>query len=312
MEKAISSSAPISLSTDQARAFVELAQKGSLREAASALHISEQGVRNRLLVLESSLGVELYRKSQGIRRGTPLTNEGQKLLPHAVAFLEAASDFKRAAPGLNPPLEIHVSATQYMILYVLIDAIKQFQRSYPGIRIQLTNRTEQQIEQALFDDPNLAFGVVAPYDSSSKLEYRHLFSMGWSLITPRNHIFRNKRRVQLEDLANSPLILFERGSTGRQHVLDAFHALGMSPRIEMETTNTEIIMKMVEAGLGISIVPVMKNGIVTRRHRVNVWDLGHQVAPIHSGILSRQGAKHSIATQAFITSLTRQTECLKS
>ena len=150
MGRALPPSTPISLSTDQAAAFVELAKKGSLRDAAGALNISEQGVRNRLLVLENSLGVELYRKSRGVRRTTPMTIEGQKLLPHALAFLEAARDFKRAVPGLNPPLEIRVAATQYMILYVLIDAIKQFNRSYPGIRIQLTNRTEQEIEQALF------------------------------------------------------------------------------------------------------------------------------------------------------------------
>ena len=49
------------------------------------------------------------------------------------------------------------------------------------------------------------------------------------------------------DLTDLPLILFERGSTGRQHVMDAFHGEGLSPRVDMETTNTEIIVRMVEA-----------------------------------------------------------------
>ena len=53
----------LSLSTDQVAAFVELARQGSIRDAAKVLHITEQGVRNRLLVLEGRLGVELYRKS---------------------------------------------------------------------------------------------------------------------------------------------------------------------------------------------------------------------------------------------------------
>ena len=69
-----------SLSTDQLAALVELARQGSLRAAAGVLHISEQGVRNRLVALESRLGVELYRKRRGIRRTAPLTEEGRTLL----------------------------------------------------------------------------------------------------------------------------------------------------------------------------------------------------------------------------------------
>src|SRR5256885_15820170 len=79
-----------SLTIDQLAAFVQLARQGSLRAAAEMLFISEQGLRSRLLALESQLGVELYRKSRGLRRRTPLTQEGQQLLPHAEAMLERA------------------------------------------------------------------------------------------------------------------------------------------------------------------------------------------------------------------------------
>ena len=68
----------LSISTDQMAAFVELAKQGSLRAAADMLHISEQGVRNRLVALEARLGVELYRKRRGIRRSTPLTADGRR------------------------------------------------------------------------------------------------------------------------------------------------------------------------------------------------------------------------------------------
>src|SRR5688500_7375368 len=80
------------LSTDQMLALVELARQGSLRAAAEVLHLSEQGVRNRLIALEARLGVELYRKRRGIRRTMPLTEDGQRLLPHAMAFLEQAGN----------------------------------------------------------------------------------------------------------------------------------------------------------------------------------------------------------------------------
>jgi DNA-binding transcriptional LysR family regulator len=292
-----------SLTTDQVAAFVELARQGSLRRAARGLHITEQGVRNRLVALEGRLKVELYRKSRGPRRASPLTEQGRHFLPHALAFLERAEQLAELFDGSVEQREIHVAATQYLILYGLIDAVRRFHEAFPHIHVRLSNRTEQEIEEALLQDPELALGVAAPYESSPDLEYLHLFSLGWSLVTPARHRLLRLAEVRLRDLVDVPLILFERGSTGRQHVMDAFHGQGLSPRVDMETTNTEIIVRMVEAGLGVSIVPLMPSGVVTRGHRVGVRSLGEQIAPIHSGILIRRGERLSTASQAFITFL---------
>ena len=97
-----------------------------------------------------------------------------------------------------------------------------------------------------------------------------------------------------------PLIVYERGSTGRSHVLDAFHERGLAPRIEMEATNTDLIVRMVEAGLGVSIVPLHPSGAVTRGRRVGIRPLGQQVRPIDSGTLTRKGERLSTAAQRFV------------
>jgi DNA-binding transcriptional LysR family regulator len=289
-----------SLSTDQIAAFVELARQGSLRNAADVLLISEQGLRNRLIALESRLKVELYRKGRGARQGTPLTPEGRRFLPHAQAFLERALDLTSLFSVEEAPREIHVAATQYLILYVMIDAVRRFHLANPHIQVRLSNRIEAEIEHDLLHDPDLEVGVAAPYESSTALEYTHLFSMEWSLIAPPRHPLLKLKQLTLEQLADVPLILFERGSTGRQHVMDAFHGSGLSPHVDMEATNTEIIVRMVEAGLGVSIVPLMADGIVTRGRRVGILSLGHQIRPIHSGILTRRDEKHSAAARQFI------------
>jgi DNA-binding transcriptional LysR family regulator len=289
-----------SLSTDQVAAFAELARQGSLHAAAAALHITEQGVRNRLLVLEQRLGAELYRKKRGPRRTAPLTEQGRQFLPHALAFLERARQLTEVFAASTTPHEIHVVATQYLILYVLIDAVRRFHEAFPHIHVRLSNRTEQEIEEALLRDPEVALGVAAPYESSAELQYLHLFSMDWSLITPPRHPLLRVQRLKLAHLAELPLILLERGSTGRQHVMDAFHTQGLSPRVDMETTNTEIIIRMVEGGLGLSIVPLMPSGVVTRGHRIGVRSLGKQIRPIDSGILIRRATAPSAASQAFI------------
>jgi DNA-binding transcriptional LysR family regulator len=291
---------PPSLSTDQLAALVELARHGSLRAAAEALFITEQGVRNRLLALEERLGVELYRKSRGVRRLAPLTPAGQRLLPRAIELLDKAAELRELAGGETETREIHVVASQYLIAYVLIDAVRAFHVAQPKIRVWLSARTEQQIEAAILHDPDVALGVAAPYESSPELVYRHLFAMPWSLIVPPRHRLARRERVTLADVASEPLILYERGSTGRQHVVEAFVRAEQAPTVVMEATNTDLIVRMVAAGLGVSIVPLLAGGAVTRGHRVAVLPIADPLRPIDSGLLWRRGETLSPACQRFV------------
>ena len=196
-----------------------------------------------------------------------------------------------------------MAATQYLILYVLIDAVRRFHKAFPQIHVRLSNHTEQEIEQALLQNPDIALGVAAPYEPSPDLEYVHLFSLDWSLITPPGHALLKKKELGLADLKDIPLILFERGSTGRQHVVDAFYEAGCSPTVGLETTNTEIIVRMVEAGLGVSIVPLMADGAVTRGRKVAVRPLGGKIRPIRSGVLYRKGETLGRASETFVSFL---------
>ncbi len=280
-----------SLSTDQIAAFVELARRGSLRAAAEALFISEQGLRSRLLALEQRLGVQLYKKSRGLRRRTPLTPDGQRFLPHAEAFLERAAQLSGLFQSDQPSRDVHVVASQYLIAYVLIDAVRRFHRAFPDVHVRLSARTEHEIEEALLGSHEFSFGVAAPYEPSPELEYRHLFSMGWSVITPRRHPLARRRTVRLAHIVPYPLIMYERGSTGRQHVAEAFQRLNLAPHVEIEATNTDLIVRMVEAGLGAAVVPLHPSGAVTRGRRVVIHSLGRQVRPIDSGILLRRNER---------------------
>lgn len=288
------------LSVDTVTALVELARQGSLRAAAGSLFITEQGVRSRLLTLEEHLGVELYRKQRGRRRSTPLTPQGKKFLPHAVAFLQQAEQLSTLFHTSQAPREMHVVASQYLIAYVLIDAVRKFHAAFPHIRVRLTARSEAEIEQTLRDDPEIAFGVAAPYEASPELEYRHLFSMNWSVIAPPGHAVLKRKKVLLADVVRYPLIFFERGSTGRQHVAEALRERKLAADVELEATNTDLIVRMVEAHLGIAIVPLLPSGVVTKGRLVAARGLGDQVRPIQSGVLLRRGEPLSKEAESFL------------
>jgi DNA-binding transcriptional LysR family regulator len=280
-------------STDQISAFVELSRHGQIRAAATVLGITEQGLRNRLLTLEERLGVELYRKSRGRRRSTVLTDQGRRFLPHAIGFLERAQELCRTFEIEAGAREIRVASSQYLIRYLLIDVLKEFRNAAPDIHVRISTMNELEVEEALRTDPEVSMGVAAPYEPSPDFDYHELFAMSWSLITPPRHPLNGRRQIRLRDLAAQPLIIYERGSTGRQHILDAFHESGVSPHVALETTSTETIVSMVEAGLGIAIVPLLPSGAVTRGRRVEARRLQASIRPIHSGVLVRRGERLS-------------------
>ena len=289
-----------SLSTDQVAAFVLLAHRGSIRAAADELHITEQGVRNRLIALERQLGATLYRKQRGVRKTSPLTPDGRRFLPHAVAFLEQAGRLSELFSAAPPEREVQIAASQYLIAYVLIDVVKRFHAAHRNIRVRLSACTEHEIERELMEFPEINLGVAAPYEPVGELEYRHLFSMDWSVITPRRHPLLKLRRVSLADVAEFPLITYERGSTGRAHVLEAFYRQSLTPQIEVETTNTDLIVRTVEANLGVAIVPLLPSGVVTRGRRVSIKSLGNLIRPIDSGILLRRNEQPTEACRHFV------------
>jgi DNA-binding transcriptional LysR family regulator len=175
----------------------------------------------------------------------------------------------------------------------LIDVLKEFRTKAPSIHVRVSTMNEADVAARLLGDSGVAFGLAAPYESTPALEYSELFAMNWSLITPPRHPLLAKRRVRLDQVAKHPLILYERGSTGRQHVLDAFHERGLAARVALETTSTETVVSMVEAGLGVSVVPLLPSGAVTRGRHVEIRPIQDAIRPIHSGVLLRRGDKTS-------------------
>jgi DNA-binding transcriptional LysR family regulator len=292
---------PVSLTTDQITAFVQLARQGSLRRAADELLISEQGLRNRLITLEQRLGASLYRKARGPRRGLLLTQAGERFLPHAIAFLERAAELSSIFSDTSGTREVNVVGSQYLITYVLLDAVREFHRDHPNIQVRLSARTERDIDHALRASTEYALGIAAPYEASTDLRYEHLFAMDWSVIVPRTHRLARRRTVRLRDLTSEPLIVYERGSTGRQHIIEAFQRQDLAPHVELEATTTDLVVRMVEAGLGVALVPLLPSGAVTAGRRVHLLKPLDAVRPIDSGLLFRKHENLSEAARTFVS-----------
>ena len=100
---------------------------------------------------------------------------------------------------------------------------------------------------------------------------------------PGVHRWATATSVSLGEIAAEPLIVFERASAGRLHVLETFFALGLEPTICMEATTTPLILSAVNAGLGVSIIPTPSSQAPLRGLDVVVVPISDPVRPIETG-----------------------------
>jgi DNA-binding transcriptional LysR family regulator len=288
------------ISSDQVLAFVELARLGNIRLAAESLRLSAEGFRSRLLTLEERLGTNLYEKERGRRTDVRLTHAGQIFLHKAIKFIDDTHELTHLfEPGQRLNM-LQIVGSQYLTYFLLVDVVRGFSLKNPGTGVRVITRTEQQILAAMQDDPGIALGICAPTEFPTDLIYHPWFKLDWCFVAARGHPLLQQSHVTLADLTEEPLILFEPGSTGRQHVLEAFYQRSLRPQISMEATSTQVVLRMVEVGLGSAIVPLLASGAVTRGLDIGWVPLGDQIRPIENGILTRPDWKHDPTVQAFL------------
>jgi len=79
----------------QIQSFVEAEKRGSFRKAAKTLYVSQSAVSNRIRLLETELGAELFYR---FRNGVVLTEAGRTFLPYATRALYALNEAKQVVP----------------------------------------------------------------------------------------------------------------------------------------------------------------------------------------------------------------------
>ena len=288
------------LSTEQIAAFVELARLGSLHLAAESLHLSAEGLRGRILALEDLLGTSLYEKARGRRGDVNLTASGRRFLQKAVRFLDQAHELTRLFEPRATAKEIQLIGSHYLMAYVLVDAVREFRDLHPEYVLRLSTRAESQVLGLLLGEAQCAIGFCTPTEFPRSLNYHPWRTVGWSLAVPRGHPWALAKAIALAEIASQPLIVFERASAGRLHVLETFFALGLEPSICLEATSTPLILSAVNAGLGVSIIPTPSSSAPLRGLDVAIVPISDPIRPIETGLYLRAEWQDDPGVQALL------------
>jgi DNA-binding transcriptional LysR family regulator len=233
------------------RYFEAVARHGHVTRAAQELHIAQPSLSKQIQSLEAELGVALFDR---VGRRVELTAAGRLLLPYARRALREVSD-ARAALQQWSNLEqgqVALGAPPTVGAHLLPQALAAFHQRYPGIGLYLHEMGAARLA-ALLDEGAIDLAVVSvalPAFLSAEL-----FSEALVVAVAEEHPLARQKTVRGADLADQPFILFPEGYELRSRTLQLCRAAGFEPRVVLDGGETDTVVRLVAAGLGVAVVP---------------------------------------------------------
>ena len=280
------------------RAFQEVARTKSFTEAAIALGYSQSAVSRLVSELEREWGVQLFERS---RAGVSLTNEGAQLLPAANALCQAEAEFHAQVDGLHNLSSglIRIGTISSTATHWLPHIISSFQSEYPGIRYELFLGDYAQLSDALgsgrIDCALTRLPVEGPFNCLP-LQQDELMA-----VLPEGHPLASEEAIDPELLAAEPFIQLKHGSS--DEVAEVLRACKSKPEPHFTTWDDNAVMSMVEAGLGVSVLP----SLVLRRSPYHIAVLPLSPRFFRTlGFVTRKTAATPLAVERFMEHLDKR------
>lgn len=238
----------------QLEAFLQVAHHRSFSRAAEALFLTQPSVTARIQSLEREIGERLFERTG---RSVTLTDAGDAFIPHAQRALTAVQEGTDAIEAVRHGDigSIRIGASDTIATYVLPGILKQFRETRPRVHVHLTTgQTEGIVEKLLVGETHVA---VSRLTQHPEIESLHLYNDDLALVCSPSHPFASRGRVTIAEAGREPFLFFQRTSSYHSLVYSMFLRVGVVPESVMELDSMETTKHMVEAGLGIAILPVV-------------------------------------------------------
>jgi DNA-binding transcriptional LysR family regulator len=236
----------------QLTAFVEVARHGSVSRAAESLLVSQPAVTARLKRLEAELGAPLFvRRPRGMR----LTEAGEAYLPFAVRALETLAEGRHLVNAYEGggAGRLALGAAPAVSTYVLPALLKRFAVGHPRVAVSVrTGHSEEVLELVLREQVDL--GLVRAL-RHPEIVSTPLYEDRLVLVVEPEHRFASRRGIEVAEIGQEQVILFDRTSSYHELTSAFFRRAGVLPAGVMELDNIDAAKKMVQEGFGVALLP---------------------------------------------------------
>jgi DNA-binding transcriptional LysR family regulator len=264
----------IMIDIEKLETFLVSAETLNFSETAKRLHLSQPTVSQQIKILEKSMGVVLFIRSN---TGLELTEAGRLLVPWAHRLIHDTNNLQSMMASIQSDVvgELRISCSTTAGKYVLPLLAARFCRLYPGVKVRILSCTPEEVAIKLLEG-DMHIGVLSHEASDSDLESQEFFHDTIALIVPPSHRWANRRMVEPGELLEEPIIMREETSGTRQVVLSELSKfdIGIDDlNIFMELGNAEAIVRTVAAGYGIAFVSKLATACPLERGSVIELDV---------------------------------------
>jgi LysR family transcriptional regulator, benzoate and cis,cis-muconate-responsive activator of ben and cat genes len=237
------------------RSFVAVAEELHFGRAAIRLGIAQPPLSQQIQQLERHLDTALFERTS---RQVRLTDAGVVFLAEArrilLAVEQAAASARRAARGETGELKVAFAAT--VMFLALPHILRTFRARFPDVRLDLREMaTGSQL--AAIKNGDLDIGFVREPLPDPDLDTQVVFREPLRITVDSAHPLAQKKHVRVADLANEPFVLFPSEIAPGLHsqVMKLCRDAGFSPRVVEISRELYTTVSLVEAGVGVSILP---------------------------------------------------------
>lgn len=250
----------------QLRYFEALARHGHFGRAADSCSITQPALSVQIKELEQQLGAVLFERAA---RQVRLTTLGEAFLlrvQDVLRAVEGLGDLARAShAGLVGRLRLGVIPT--IAPYLLPTIIGNLSEAHEELDVFVRETMTPKLVQELLDGRLDAAIVALPIGEPSLVE-EELFSENFVLIRPSADA--DKPVPNGEDLRRMRLLLLEEGHCFRDQTLAFCNIQSSLPRDGLDGSSLSTLVQIVDAGMGVTLIPDMAVPIETRAASVSI------------------------------------------
>ncbi|MEM7225060.1 MAG: LysR family transcriptional regulator [Pseudomonadota bacterium] len=259
------------LNLDQLEAFHEVVRLGNFTAAAQALNLTQPAITQKIRALETRLGLDLVRT---LGKRTLPTDQGKHLLDRAMPLLREAQaiEAEMKAAGSQAVQQVAIGTGATACIHLLPKLLKPLQRRLPKVIFAVqTGTTARILEQVTRGEIDLAL-VTGPAQGAT-LETAIFRRDPLVLVAPSDSPLA--RRITPDRLPNGPRILYDRESATAALIEQwlARRTLESTLDAPMQLDSTEAIKRLIDAGLGWSVLPQLCVDTAAERRRLAIRPL---------------------------------------
>jgi len=230
--------------------FVQVAELGSVAEAARRLDLTPATVAQRIAALEADMGAKLVTRSG---RTVRPTMAGTRVLARAQAVLRELRDLRSAASETDLPAgPLRLGAIPTAVTGMLPAVLKRWVESHPDTEIYIEPGSTTALHgRVLSGELDAAVLVQPPFELPKTAAWHTLRREPLVLVTPT----AMRVRDVFETLEREPYIQYDRNVIGGRLAQDYLKRKGVRPRVRFELDGIDNIARLVAEGLGVSILP---------------------------------------------------------